>query len=66
MPRSPPTFGAGDPRLLTALTRRAWWWIGTGASVAGLGLQVVALTLGPIIVVQSVMISSILFTTADR
>lgn len=60
---SVPTYGAGDPRLVTALTRRPWWWIGTGASVAGLGLQVLALTLGPIIVVQSMMISSIVFTT---
>jgi drug/metabolite transporter (DMT)-like permease len=58
-----PAYGAGDPRLVTALTRRPWWWIGTGASVAGLALQVVALALGPIIVVQSTMISSIVFTT---
>ena len=58
-----PTYGAGDPRLLAALTRQPWWWIGTAASVVGLGLQVAALTLGPIIVEQSVMISSVVFTT---
>jgi uncharacterized membrane protein len=62
-----PTFGAGDPRLVSALVGRPWWWIGTVASVAGLGLQVLALTLGSIIVVQSVMTSSIVFTTvAER
>lgn len=42
-------------------------WIGTAASVAGLFLQVLALALGPIIVVQSAMTSSIVFTVvAER
>jgi drug/metabolite transporter (DMT)-like permease len=58
-----PAYAPGDPRLVTALTRRPWWWVGTGASVVGLGLQMLALTLGPIIVVQSVLTSSIVFTT---
>lgn len=62
-----PTFGAGDPRLIRALIRRPWWWVGTVASVAGLGLQVLALTLGSIIVVQCALTSSIVFTTvAER
>jgi drug/metabolite transporter (DMT)-like permease len=52
---------------VAALVRHPWWWIGTGASVAGLGLQVLALALGPIVVVQSVLASSIVFTTiAER
>jgi drug/metabolite transporter (DMT)-like permease len=58
-----PTFGAGDLRLVTTLTRRPWWWAGTAAAVAGLGLQVLALALGPIIVVQCVLTSSIVATT---
>ena len=62
-----PAYGAGDPRLVRALVRRPWWWVGTLASVAGLGLQVLALALGSIIVVQTVMTSSIVFTTvAER
>ena len=62
-----PTFGAGDLGLVGALARRPWWWIGTVASVAGLGLQVLALTLGSIIVVQCALTSSIIFTTvAER
>jgi len=62
-----PAYGAGDPRLVRALVRRPWWWLGTLASVAGLGLQVLALALGSIIVVQTVMTSSIVFTTvAER
>jgi hypothetical protein len=31
-----PAYGPGDPRLVTALIRRPWWWAGTGASVVGL------------------------------
>ena len=62
-----PTCAAGDPRLLTALVRRRWWWVGTAASVVGLGLQVLALALGPIVVVQGVLTSSIAFTAvAER
>jgi drug/metabolite transporter (DMT)-like permease len=61
-----PPHAAGDPRLLTALIRRGWWWAGTAASVAGLGLQILALTLGPIIIVQSVLTISIVFTTVTE
>ena len=45
-----PVHATGSPRLVAALVRRRWWWIGTAASVAGLFLQVLALALGPIIV----------------
>ncbi|WP_433038338.1 DMT family transporter [Actinomycetospora sp. CA-053990] len=61
--RAVPTYRAGDPRLVGALVRRPWWWAGTVASLGGLGLQVLALTLGPIIVVQSTMTSSIVSVT---
>ena len=40
-----------DPRGLVAiLVRSRWWWAGTIASVAGLGLQFLALSTGPLIV----------------
>ena len=53
-----------DPRGLTAtLMRSRWWWAGTIASVAGLGLQFLALSTGPLIVVQTVMVASIVVTT---
>lgn len=62
-----PTFAAGDPRLISALARSPWWWAGTGASLAGIGLQVLALALGPILLVQSVMTTSIVGATlAER
>ncbi len=60
---SVPTFAAGDPRLVAALMRRPWWWAGTMASLGGLALQVLALSLGPMILVQSTMTSSIVSTT---
>jgi drug/metabolite transporter (DMT)-like permease len=40
------------PRLLVGLARRPRWLTGTALSVAGAGLQVLALTLAPLTVVQ--------------
>jgi drug/metabolite transporter (DMT)-like permease len=57
-----PEHGAGGG-LLAGLLRRGWWWAGTAASVAGLGLQLLALSFGSIIVVQTVLTSSIVWTT---
>ena len=57
-----PAYGAGIPASSQHYPR-PWWWIGTGRRSPGSGLQVLALALGPIIVVQSVMTSSIVFTT---
>lgn len=66
---SPPTSGPGTTRrgLLATLTTSRWWWVGTLASIGGLALQFLALTLGPLIVVQTTMVSSIAATTlAER
>ncbi|GAY10944.1 DMT family transporter [Pseudonocardia sp. N23] len=64
---SVPAFAVGDPRLIGALARSPWWWIGTVASLAGIGLQILALALGPILLVQSVMTTSIVGATlAER
>ncbi|WP_132975696.1 DMT family transporter [Pseudonocardia dioxanivorans] len=64
---SVPPFPAGDPRLIGALARSQWWWIGTGVSLAGIALQILALALGSILLVQSVMTTSIVGATlAER
>ncbi|HEY2195016.1 MAG TPA: DMT family transporter [Actinomycetospora sp.] len=56
--------GPSDPGGLVAiLVRSRWWWAGTIASVAGLGLQFLALSTGPLIVVQTTMVASIVVTT---
>ncbi len=47
---------------LARLVRSRWWWAGTAASVGGLGLQFLALAIGPLIV-QTVMAVSIVVTT---
>jgi drug/metabolite transporter (DMT)-like permease len=49
--------------LLATLAHSRWWWAGTIASVAGLGLQFLALSTGPLIVVQTTMVASIVVTT---
>jgi hypothetical protein len=66
---SPPSSGPGATRrgLLATLTTSRWWWVGTVASIGGLALQFLALTLGPLVVVQTTMVSSIAATTlAER
>jgi drug/metabolite transporter (DMT)-like permease len=57
--------GEEDERtgLLATLVRRGWWWVGTAASVGGLALQFLALTLGSLIVVQTTLVGSIVATT---
>ena len=50
------------PGLVLALVRRPWWLAGTAASVTGLGLQVAALAAGSIVVVQTVLVSCLLWT----
>ncbi len=50
------------PGLALALLRRRWWLVGA-AAVVGIGLQVAALTAGSIIAVQTVMVSSLAWTT---
>ena len=49
--------------LAAELVRSGWWWVGTAASVGGLALQFLALTLGPLIAVQTTLVGSIVATT---
>ena len=58
-----PVPGSGTGGLVATLVRSGWWWAGTIASVAGLGLQFLALSTGPLIVVQTIMVASIVVTT---
>ncbi|MBO0850747.1 MAG: DMT family transporter [Pseudonocardia sp.] len=53
-----------DPRLVIELVRQPQWLIGTSAVVAGLALQVVALAFGPLVLVQPLLATSILFAGA--
>ena len=63
-PAGPATSRGG---LFATSTTSPWWWIGTIASIAGLALQFLALSLGSLIVVQTTMVSSIAATTlAER
>ncbi|GII30861.1 DMT family transporter [Planotetraspora mira] len=52
--------GAAGPGML-ALLRRPRWLIGTGAVALGGGLHIVALSAGPLIVVQPMGVASLLF-----
>lgn len=54
-----------DPRLVIELIRQPPWLIGIGAVVAGLGLQVLALAFGPLVLVQPLLATSILFASAS-
>lgn len=55
-----PSDSAG---LVATLVRSRWWWAGTLGTLAGLGLQFLALTIGSLIVVQTTMVASIVMTT---
>jgi hypothetical protein len=60
---STPSSAGARRGLLAGLLTSAWWWIGTLASIGGLALQFLALTLGSLVVVQTTMVSSIAATT---
>src|SRR5215467_13061974 len=49
------------PRLIIDLMRRPLWLVGIGATVAGLGLQVVALAFGPLLLVQPLLVTALPF-----
>jgi hypothetical protein len=51
----------GRSPILTAI-RRPLWWAGMSTAVIAYGLQVVALTFGPLLVVQPVLVMSLMFT----
>jgi drug/metabolite transporter (DMT)-like permease len=50
-----------DPGLLRRLVRRRLWLIGMVATAAGLVLQLVALAYGPLLLVQPVLITALMF-----
>lgn len=57
-----------DPALLSRLARRPLWLAGMAATVAGLVLQLVALAFAPLLVVQPLLVTSLIFAGffADR
>jgi hypothetical protein len=59
------TVPRGARGLAPALLRRPWWRFGAAAAV-GTGLQVAALTAASIIAVQTVMVSSLAWTTVGE
>ena len=50
-----------DPALLSRLARRPLWLAGIVATVAGLVLQLVALAFAPLLVVQPLLVTSLIF-----
>lgn len=54
--------GPFSPRLIVALFRNRTWLIGFALVATSYGLQSVALSFGPLSLVQSIMVSEILFT----
>ncbi|MFR9728155.1 DMT family transporter [Saccharopolyspora sp. MS10] len=56
-----PTSRTLDPRLLWDLVRKPIWLLSIGTVLAGLSLQVVALAFGPLILVQPLLVTSVLF-----
>lgn len=63
MPPDPDDHDGGPRGQLTGMARSTWWWAGTSAAVLGLALQFLALDLGPLIVVQTTLVTSIVVTT---
>lgn len=56
-----PTSRTLDPRLLWDLVRKPIWLLSIGTVLAGLGLQMVALAFGPLVLVQPLLVTSVLF-----
>ncbi|HEX5494007.1 MAG TPA: DMT family transporter [Mycobacteriales bacterium] len=59
--RGAPPADALRPRLILDLLHRRDWLAGSGAGAAGFGFQAVALYLGPITLVQPLIITELLF-----
>ncbi|HWC80876.1 MAG TPA: DMT family transporter [Pseudonocardiaceae bacterium] len=51
------------PGLLVSLAHRPLWLIGIGATIAGLGLQIVALGFGPLLLVQPLLVTALPFAS---
>jgi drug/metabolite transporter (DMT)-like permease len=58
-----PTGKTLHPILLLHLVRQPLWLLGIGATVAGLGLQVVALAWGPLMLVQPLLVTALPFAS---
>ena len=56
-----PTAGTLNPRLLLELIRRPMWVLGVGTVVVGLSLQLTALAFGPLVLVQPLLVTGVLF-----
>jgi drug/metabolite transporter (DMT)-like permease len=56
-----PTTGTLNPRLLLDLIRRPAWVLGVGTVVIGLSLQLTALAFGPLVLVQPLLVTGVLF-----
>ena len=56
-----PARGPLEVRLLVDLARRPMWLLAIGASVVGIGLQIVALRFGPLALVQPVLVCQLIF-----
>lgn len=55
------SFHTLDPTLIRELLHRPMWILGVVATVAGLGLQLVALAFAPLIVVQPLLVTAVVF-----
>lgn len=61
------TLRPGAVRALVAATvRHRYWLLGIGCDVVGLGLQIIALHLGPLVSVQAVLVLSLVFALVFR
>jgi drug/metabolite transporter (DMT)-like permease len=56
----PPEKGVSTA-LVAALLRKRLWWIGTALALAGYACQAIALSMGSLLVVQPLIMSSLLF-----
>jgi drug/metabolite transporter (DMT)-like permease len=58
-----PTVRPLDPRLLVSLAREPLWVLGVVTVLFGLSLQLVALAFGPLVLVQPLLVTGLLFGT---
>jgi drug/metabolite transporter (DMT)-like permease len=56
-----PTTGTLDPRLILELIHRPVWVLGIGTVIVGLSLQILALAFGPLVLVQPLLVTGVLF-----
>ncbi|MGH3781889.1 MAG: DMT family transporter, partial [Pseudonocardiaceae bacterium] len=56
-----PTTGTLDQRLILELIQRPAWVLGVGTVIVGLSLQLVALAFGPLVLVQPLLVTGVLF-----